>query len=164
MNHNRFFGQSLDRGKLGAVALSALLAGSLLTACGSSAADEVPVTVTSTMTASPTTVSTTVTETVTKVSTVTETVTEEPVPAGDIDVSGAGADALVNENPPVIAGFAAVPEPAPAPAPAPVPAPQQSTYFQNCSAARAAGAAPVYRGNPGYGSHLDRDGDGVGCE
>lgn len=28
----------------------------------------------------------------------------------------------------------------------------------------AAGAAPVRRGQPGYASHLDRDGDGVGCE
>ena len=36
--------------------------------------------------------------------------------------------------------------------------------FANCTAARAAGAAPVRRGEPGYGSHLDRDGDGVGCE
>lgn len=39
-----------------------------------------------------------------------------------------------------------------------------STYYDNCSDARAAGAAPVHRGEPGYGSHLDRDGDGVGCE
>ncbi|MFG2874596.1 excalibur calcium-binding domain-containing protein [Streptomyces sp. NPDC048337] len=23
---------------------------------------------------------------------------------------------------------------------------------------------PVHRGEPGYGPHLDRDGDGVGCE
>lgn len=38
------------------------------------------------------------------------------------------------------------------------------TYFRNCSHARAAGAAPVRRGDPGYASHLDRDGDGVGCE
>ncbi len=36
--------------------------------------------------------------------------------------------------------------------------------FRNCTAARAAGAAPVKRGDPGYGSHLDRDNDGVGCE
>lgn len=36
--------------------------------------------------------------------------------------------------------------------------------FANCAAARAAGAAPVRRGDPGYGPHLDRDGDGVGCE
>lgn len=36
--------------------------------------------------------------------------------------------------------------------------------FPNCSAARAAGAAPIRRGEPGYGPHLDRDGDGVACE
>ena len=36
--------------------------------------------------------------------------------------------------------------------------------FANCAAARAAGVAPVRRGDPGYGPHLDRDGDGVGCE
>lgn len=36
--------------------------------------------------------------------------------------------------------------------------------FANCAEARAAGAAPVRRGEPGYGPHLDRDGDGVGCE
>ena len=39
-----------------------------------------------------------------------------------------------------------------------------NVYYKNCTAARAAGAAPVYRGQPGYGSHLDRDNDGVGCE
>ena len=39
-----------------------------------------------------------------------------------------------------------------------------SASYENCDAARAAGAAPVYVGDPGYGSHLDRDGDGVGCE
>lgn len=36
--------------------------------------------------------------------------------------------------------------------------------FRNCTEARVAGAAPVRRGDPGYGSHLDRDNDGVGCE
>lgn len=39
-----------------------------------------------------------------------------------------------------------------------------SAYYANCAAARRDGAAPVYRGQPGYGPHLDRDGDGVGCE
>ncbi|WP_345786186.1 excalibur calcium-binding domain-containing protein, partial [Novilysobacter longmucuonensis] len=33
--------------------------------------------------------------------------------------------------------------------------------YANCSEARAAGAAPVRVGEPGYGRHLDRDGDGV---
>ncbi|WP_199546499.1 excalibur calcium-binding domain-containing protein [Streptomyces sp. N35] len=37
-------------------------------------------------------------------------------------------------------------------------------YYANCSEARAAGAAPVHRGDPGYASHLDRDGDGIGCD
>lgn len=37
-------------------------------------------------------------------------------------------------------------------------------YYANCSEARAAGAAPIHRGEPGYASHLDRDGDGVGCD
>lgn len=41
---------------------------------------------------------------------------------------------------------------------------KSATYFPNCDAARKAGAAPVYRGDAGYGRHLDRDGDGVGCE
>lgn len=36
--------------------------------------------------------------------------------------------------------------------------------FANCSAARAAGAAPVRAGDAGYSRKLDRDGDGVGCE
>lgn len=37
-------------------------------------------------------------------------------------------------------------------------------YYANCAAARAAGAAPVHEGEPGYARHLDRDGDGTGCE
>ncbi|WP_420364272.1 excalibur calcium-binding domain-containing protein [Curtobacterium sp. L3-7] len=37
-------------------------------------------------------------------------------------------------------------------------------YYANCDAARAAGAAPVRTGDPGYSRKLDRDGDGVGCE
>lgn len=39
-----------------------------------------------------------------------------------------------------------------------------SVYYANCAAARAAGAAPVRRGDPGYAPKLDRDGDGIGCE
>ena len=36
--------------------------------------------------------------------------------------------------------------------------------FRNCAEARAAGAAPVRRGDPGYAPNLDRDNDGIGCE
>lgn len=39
-----------------------------------------------------------------------------------------------------------------------------SVHYRNCDAAKAAGAAPVRRGDPGYGPHLDRDGDGSACE
>jgi micrococcal nuclease len=71
----------------------------------------------------------------------------------------------------------AAPAPAPAPAPAqqnPVPTPTEaqapapdnssSVYYKNCTAAKAAGAAPLYLGEPGYRKALDRDGDGVACE
>jgi hypothetical protein len=59
-------------------------------------------------------------------------------------------------------------QPAPAPVapaqPAPVaPAPAE-VYYKNCDAVRAAGAAPIYQGQPGYGTHLDRDKDGIGCD
>lgn len=37
-------------------------------------------------------------------------------------------------------------------------------YYANCAAARAAGAAPLRRGKPGYREAMDRDGDGVACE
>lgn len=36
--------------------------------------------------------------------------------------------------------------------------------FDNCAEARAAGSTPIREGEPGYGSHLDADGDGIGCE
>ena len=58
----------------------------------------------------------------------------------------------------VVAAASAAPPPAPSPAPAPF------APFENCAAARAAGAAPVHRGEPGYGAHLDGNDDGVGCE
>ncbi|CAH0273284.1 hypothetical protein SRABI83_03709 [Arthrobacter sp. Bi83] len=65
----------------------------------------------------------------------------------------------------------AVPAPAPAGPAAPVaaeaaqaaPAPA-AAYYANCAAVRAAGAAPIHAGQPGYSGKLDRDGDGVGCE
>lgn len=59
------------------------------------------------------------------------------------------------------------PEPAAAsePEPEPVNTPASAeVYYQNCSAARAAGAAPINEGEPGYAPKLDRDRDGVACE
>ncbi len=37
-------------------------------------------------------------------------------------------------------------------------------YYPNCAAARAAGVAPIQRGEPGYRSRLDADNDGIACE
>ena len=39
-----------------------------------------------------------------------------------------------------------------------------AVYYPNCDAARRAGVTPILRGQPGYGTHLDRDGDGKACE
>jgi len=47
------------------------------------------------------------------------------------------------------------------------PKPQPEAYsapFPTCAAVRAAGRTPLYRGSSGYGSHLDRDNDGIACE
>jgi hypothetical protein len=55
-----------------------------------------------------------------------------------------------------------------APAPTPVGEAPAAVSYANCTEVRNAGAAPMYQGQPGYASHLDRDGDGdgdgIGCE
>jgi hypothetical protein len=66
------------------------------------------------------------------------------------------------------APVAAAPAPAPvAPAPvvqAPAPVAPAAVYYANCTAAKAAGAAPIYAGQAGYRAALDRDSDGIACE
>ncbi|MFE5687107.1 excalibur calcium-binding domain-containing protein [Streptomyces sp. NPDC056512] len=46
----------------------------------------------------------------------------------------------------------------------PIPGAESQGQFANCAEVRVAGASPVREGEPGYGPHLDRDGDGIGCE
>jgi hypothetical protein len=41
---------------------------------------------------------------------------------------------------------------------------KKDVYYVNCTDARAKGAAPIYRGQPGYRPALDRDNDGIACE
>ena len=41
---------------------------------------------------------------------------------------------------------------------------QSRVYYRRCADARATGVAPIYVGQPGYRSGLDRDNDGVACE
>jgi hypothetical protein len=72
---------------------------------------------------------------------------------------GAGSAQFCILPPPAFA-----PPPAPQGSPAPAPRPNGGFQYQNCDAARDAGAAPVYRDEYGYGPHLDRDNDGIGCE
>jgi Excalibur calcium-binding domain len=48
--------------------------------------------------------------------------------------------------------------------PSPAPTTGSSVYYPNCRAACEAGAAPIYRGQPGYRPPLDRDNDGIACE
>ena len=40
----------------------------------------------------------------------------------------------------------------------------QSVHYAGCNEVRAAGKAPLYRGDPGYTAALDRNGDGIACE
>jgi hypothetical protein len=83
----------------------------------------------------------------------------------DSDMDGIGCENSGAAPVPVAPPAPAAPVPAPAPVVVPAPAaPAPAAPYANCSAARAAGAAPVYAGQPGYGPHLDRNGDGVGCE
>jgi hypothetical protein len=58
----------------------------------------------------------------------------------------------------------AAPKTDPSPAPARTTDEPSSAYYRSCAEARAAGAAPLHRGDPGYRSGLDRDDDGTACE
>jgi hypothetical protein len=64
---------------------------------------------------------------------------------------------LICPRPPVQAGTTTTPAPVARPVAQPV-------SYENCDAARAAGAAPIAQGQPGYRTELDRDSDGVACE
>jgi hypothetical protein len=48
--------------------------------------------------------------------------------------------------------------------PAEIAARESSVYYAGCDQARAAGAAPIERGEPGYREGMDGDNDGTACE
>jgi hypothetical protein len=82
----------------------------------------------------------------------------QPAPGVAAPAQASPAPAAVQRVPAPVAPAPVVPAPAPvAPAPADV-------YYANCTAAKAAGAAPLFAGSAGYRSALDRDSDGVACE
>ncbi|MGY1620527.1 DUF1524 domain-containing protein [Geodermatophilus sp. SYSU D00691] len=74
---------------------------------------------------------------------------DEPLPAGDN-----------------VGAVQAVPEPSvTTPASEGMPEPGSATVlYDDCAAVRAAGAAPIHRGDPGWRDEFDGDLDGVGCE
>ena len=41
---------------------------------------------------------------------------------------------------------------------------QSEVYYKSCAEAKAAGVAPMRKGEPGYRPELDRDKDGVACD
>jgi excalibur calcium-binding domain-containing protein len=64
---------------------------------------------------------------------------------------------------PAVSAPASAPPAAPALSPADS-SPGGSTYYRDCASAHAAGVAPLHRGDLGYHTGLDRDGDGIACE
>ncbi|MCK8456489.1 excalibur calcium-binding domain-containing protein [Sphingomonas faeni] len=41
---------------------------------------------------------------------------------------------------------------------------ESAIFYSGCREVRAAGVAPLHRGQPGYRSGMDGDGDGIACE
>ncbi|MFG3189266.1 excalibur calcium-binding domain-containing protein [Streptomyces omiyaensis] len=91
--------------------------------------------------------------------TVTETVTEPPSvpPPVPPPVETQEPDTAEPEVPETETSDLVTPE-------SPESASPAATYYENCDAAREAGAAPLLRGEPGYREALDREGDGIACE
>jgi cytoskeletal protein RodZ len=98
------------------------------------------------------------TTSVTTASTTDETV---PTTAPTTAAPTTAASAASSTEPPTTA---APPPTEPPTTAAPTTAAPAAVSYKNCDEARAAGAAPLYQGEPGYSSKLDRDGDGVACE
>lgn len=99
----------------------------------------------------------TVTATVSIASEATVTVTATPstvTPASVTGTASASARPQATKAAPLVASTTAPPRDTQ----------QQAVYYANCSAARAAGVAPLHRGDPGYRAGLDRDNDGIACE
>lgn len=152
---------SLLRPVLTGLALGAVA--TLTVACGAEPlavpAAPATTTVTTTTTAAPVTV--TVPTTVTAVSTMTEQVLSTVVEQVVTTVTEQVAIQPVAAQAPAVAPVAA---PVAAAVVVAEPEAAVSAYYANCSEAKTAGAAPLHRGDAGYRSAMDRDGDGVACE
>ena len=114
----------------------------------------------------PTTQTITLTVTKSEIASLVSTPTETPSETSSEASEGASPDTEPPTEEPEPAPVEPTAEPAEepaAPAPAPEPTPTR-VHFSSCKQAREAGAAPLYRGDPGYNPKLDRDNDGVACE
>ncbi|GAA0312125.1 hypothetical protein GCM10010302_58720 [Streptomyces polychromogenes] len=95
-------------------------------------------------------------------------------PSPSASASPSGTPTATAGAPSKPAGIPSRPAPAAEPSNAPAyPAPDKpqertqepsAVYYKNCDAAKAAGAAPIRRGQPGYRDALDRDKDGIACD
>lgn len=114
----------------------------------------------------PTTQTITLTVTKSEIASLVSTPTETPSETSSEASEGASPDTEPTTEEPEPAPVEPAEEPAEEPA-APAPAPEPAlapVHFSSCKQAREAGAAPLYRGDPGYNPKLDRDNDGVACE
>ncbi|MFF8840321.1 excalibur calcium-binding domain-containing protein [Streptomyces sp. NPDC015130] len=136
---------------IAALLVAFLALGAIISACGGPAEGERP-------DPSPT-VTVTETETETVPETETETVTETPAAPAPVPppVETPESDTPEPDIPDPVATDPVTPESS-------EPATPAAAYYENCDAARDAGAAPLIRGQSGYRDELDRDGDGVACE
>jgi hypothetical protein len=105
-------------------------------------------------------------------------VTQNTAPLPTEATTTTAAPAIPPSPPPSPVPVVTVPPPPPAPGPPPATDPLPATdvdalprvdaadhvHFVDCDAARDAGATPVRSGEPGYGTHLDTDRDGLACE
>lgn len=160
-------------GGLAALAVGGVLLFALAQ-CGSE--DEIavsPSTSTSSSTTSSTTTSSRPSTSTTTGSSVPFTSTESPAAPSEAPLEPIVVPPPVNVPDDADNRVAVVPAPQPDPQPIPDPEPVEepvaepepvATSYGSCADVRAAGAAPIYAGDPGYSSKLDRDGDGVACE
>ncbi|MFJ1460305.1 excalibur calcium-binding domain-containing protein [Nocardia sp. N2S4-5] len=66
--------------------------------------------------------------------------------------------------PPEPAPTTTPPPPAPKPTKPPAPTSTPKPYYKSCKEAKAAGATPLHKGDPGYRPGLDGDNNGIACE
>ncbi|MFI9744501.1 excalibur calcium-binding domain-containing protein [Streptomyces sp. NPDC052494] len=92
------------------------------------------------------------------------TETPTPEPTTDAPTPEPTTEAPATQAPQRTTPKPVKPKPAQTTQPPETAEPEPAVYYANCSAVRAAGADPIHSGEPGYGRHLDRDGDGVACE